>query len=122
MPCRPWPPTAPLPGRLFTVHDSAYANSRIYSVDATSAPARIVDVTDIKGISSESWDLEGIATRPTQAGTGFWLASEGNANANAAPAVRLNHLLRVAPDGSVLSEVPLPRSPAPPPPATASKA
>ncbi len=95
-------------GRLFTVHDSAYANSRIYSVDATSAPARIVDVTDIKGISSESWDLEGIATRPTQAGTGFWLASEGNANANAAPAVRLNHLLRVAPDGTVLSEVPLP--------------
>ena len=96
------------PGRLFTVHDSAYANARIYSVDATSAPARIVDVTDITGASSESWDLEGIATRPTQAGTGFWLASEGNANANAAPTVRLNHLLRVAPDGTVQSEIPLP--------------
>jgi len=96
------------PGRLFTVHDSAYANSRIYTVDATSAPARIVDVTDIDGITSESWDLEGIATRPAQAGGGFWLASEGSAAGAAPPAVRLNHLLEVAADGTVVKEVPLP--------------
>jgi len=97
-----------VPGRLFTVHDSVFANSRIYSVDATTTPARIVDVTDIDGISSENWDIEGIATRPTQAGTGFWLASEGSANAGHIPARRLNHLLQVAPDGTVVSEISLP--------------
>jgi len=96
------------PGRLYTVHDSAYANSRIYTVDATSAPARIVDVTDIDGITSESWDLEGIATRPSQAGGGFWLASEGSAGGSAPPEVRLNHLLEVAANGTVVREVPLP--------------
>ena len=83
------------PGKLYTVHDAAYANSRIYTVDARHTPARIVDVTDLTGGTSEDWDLEGIATRPKKAGGGFWLASEGNAVAGDPDAARLNHLLQV---------------------------
>lgn len=96
------------PGMLYTVHDSVYGDSRIYTLDATSRPATIVDVLDLTAGSSESWDLEGIAVRPAPAGGGFWLASEGSAAAAAPDAVRLNHLLAVAPDGTIVSEVPLP--------------
>ncbi len=96
------------PGRLYTVHDNAYASSRIYTVDATSAPARIVASTDIDGLTSEDWDLEGIATRPAQAGGGFWLASEGSASAGDPATARLNHLLRVTANGVVQQEVPIP--------------
>jgi DNA-binding beta-propeller fold protein YncE len=95
-------------GKLYTVPDAAYANSRILTVDARHVPARIVGVTDLTGGSSEDWDLEGIATRPRAAGSGFWLASEGNANAAAPDAVRLNHLLLVTPSGAITREVPLP--------------
>jgi hypothetical protein len=96
------------PGKLYTVHDSAYANSRIYTVDARHTPARIIDVTDLTGGTSEDWDLEGIATRSRKAGGGFWLASEGNAVAADPDAARLNHLLQVTPSGAIVREVPLP--------------
>jgi hypothetical protein len=98
------------PGLLYTVHDNVHANSRIYTLDATAEPARIVGVLDLTPGPSgnESWDVEGIAVRPAPAGGGFWLASEGS-NVPGDPAVtRLNHLLAVNPAGVVTAEVPLP--------------
>ena len=97
------------PGLLYTVHDNVYANSRIYTLDATTNPARIVDVTDLTPGPSgnESWDVEGIAIRPVPGG-GFWLASEGSNVAGDPATIRLNHLLAVSAAGVVTAEIPLP--------------
>ena len=38
-----------VPGRLYTVHDNAYANTRIYTVDASKKPAAIIKAIDVRG-------------------------------------------------------------------------
>lgn len=64
-------------GKLYAVTDSFYATGRILTIDASKAPATIVDAITVTkdGKPVENLDLEGIATA---ADGGFWLASEGN--------------------------------------------
>ena len=65
------------PGRLFAVNDSFYAlQPRIFEIDATGTPGRIVRAIDVTraGAPAQKLDLEGV----TPDGTGgFWLGSEG---------------------------------------------
>lgn len=68
------------PGELFAVSDSVYgAMPRIYRIDTTATPARIVEAIDVTrgGQPAQMLDLEGIA--PDGEG-GFWLASEGRSD------------------------------------------
>jgi uncharacterized protein YjiK len=89
---------------LFSVHDSFFRQSRIFTVDATSHPAMIDgEMVLQRSGSTANYDLEGIA----QAADGtFWLASEGAGNAPTATTANL--LVHVAADGTVLEEVALP--------------
>lgn len=67
-------------GQLFAASDSVYgAMPRIYTIDATQTPARIVAALDITrgGNAAQKLDIEGIA--PDGSG-GFWLASEGRSD------------------------------------------
>lgn len=93
-----------LPGRLFSVTDSAYTPSRILEIDATKKPATITGaLTVTKDDKPASYDLEAIATRP---GGGFWLASEGAPERKEKPTQNL--LLRVSAKGEVEEEIALP--------------
>jgi len=87
--------------RVYAVHDSFYGDSRIYTVDVSSRPARIVAELPLKKDGSPvAYDLEGISV----AGDGgFWLVSEGH------PGRELDNLLvKVAPDGTIEREITLP--------------
>jgi DNA-binding beta-propeller fold protein YncE len=91
------------PGRLFAVSDSVYGmQPRIYEIDATAAPARIVRALDVTraGQPAQKLDLEGIA--PDGEG-GFWLASEGRSDALVPHA-----LIRVDADGEIQDEIAYP--------------
>ena len=89
------------PTTLYAVNDSAYAESRIYTIDAGQSPALITDyVTLTFGGEVKHYDPEGVALR---AGGGFWVVSEGNAS-------RPNLLLAVAANGTVEEEIGLPDS------------
>lgn len=93
-----------LPGRLFSVTDSAYTPSRILEIDATKKPATITGaITVTKDGKPASYDLEGIATRP---GGGFWLASEGAPERKEKPTQNL--LLRASAKGEIEEEIALP--------------
>ncbi|WP_029356492.1 esterase-like activity of phytase family protein [Bosea sp. 117] len=96
---------ASAPGKLYTVNDSAYAQARIYSVDATSAPAKITAATILTrdGQPAKGLDLEGVAVRPQG---GFWVASEGNPEKKENPTQNL--LLRVSATGAIEEEIALP--------------
>lgn len=62
-------------GQLYTVTDSAYANTRILSVDASRHPAQITAEKPVtKDGAQASYDAEGIWRAP--AGS-FWLGVEG---------------------------------------------
>lgn len=88
------------PDMLYAVSDSFYDKSRIFTLDISQMPAKIVSYVDLKGGAAEKYDLEGIAVR---SGGGFWLASEGH------PKKGLDHLiLQVAADGTVEQEISLP--------------
>jgi hypothetical protein len=91
------------PNKLYTVHDSFYQASKIYTVDAGSKPARITSALQLNcnGAPCNNYDPEGIAL---DSDGNFWLASEGKAN------TRKNLLIKVAADGTVLEEVELPES------------
>jgi hypothetical protein len=89
---------------LYTVPDSYYAQSRIYRMNVRKTPAVITDeIVLMKDGATVDYDLEGIALRR---GGGYWLASEGSGNAPSPS--RINLLIKVAPDGTVLEEVRLP--------------
>lgn len=71
-------PVPEKPGFLYAVNDSFYANQpTIFTIDATGAPARIIDKLVVKrnGQPAQKLDIEGIAN---DGEGGFWLASEGN--------------------------------------------
>lgn len=104
-------------GRGFSVHDSFYRHTRLYTLDLGATPARIdgeIPLRDGAGLlaavapelveadGSVSLDAEGLAIRT---GGGFWLASEGDGTA-AMP----NLLLAVAADGAIERVVTLPAS------------
>lgn len=91
------------PGRLFAVSDSVYgAQPRIFEIEATASPARIVGAIDVTrdGAPAQKLDLEGVAA---DGDGGFWLASEGRSD-------RLipHALLHVGADGAIDAEIPFP--------------
>lgn len=92
-----------VPGRLYTITDSAYADTRILTLDATQTPARIIAELPLKKDGKQaSYDAEGLVQRSTG---GFWVATEGD------PEKKLRDmLLRVAPDGTVEEEITLPEA------------
>lgn len=94
-------------GKLYAVTDSAYAQARILTIDATQKPAKITAATVLTrdGKAADGLDLEGIAVRPEG---GFWVASEGNPEKKENPTQNL--LVRVNADGSVAEEIALPEA------------
>lgn len=105
------------PQRGYSVHDSFYRATRIFTLDLSMTPAHIdgeLPLRDGAGLlaavapqlveadGSVSLDAEGLAIR---AGGGFWLASEGNGTAT-----KPNLLLAVAADGAIQQVVALPAS------------
>ncbi|MDQ0327232.1 hypothetical protein J2R99_003101 [Rhodopseudomonas julia] len=90
-------------GKLYAVSDSFYKDGKIFTIDATAAPARITSAVTVSkdGKPVENLDLEGIAAR--SAG-GFWLASEGNPEKG-----RNNRILRVSVKGEVEQDIALPQ-------------
>jgi hypothetical protein len=96
-----------VPGRLFAVTDSYYAEAQILTLDATQTPARITASVTVtrEGRPAANLDIEGIATR---AGGGFWLASEGNPEREQNRTQNL--LLRVSATGAIEQEIALPEA------------
>ncbi|WP_112321992.1 esterase-like activity of phytase family protein [Oceanibium sediminis] len=90
-------------GRLYAVNDSFMAlQPRIYEIDATATPARIIGYRDVTrdGAPAQKLDLEGIVALPDG---GFWLASEGRTDRLVPHA-----LYRVDADGVIEEEVAFP--------------
>lgn len=93
------------PDTLYAVSDSAYAVSRVYTIDTAATPPTITAYVDlVKDGEPAAYDLEGVALRD---GGGFWLASEGNPE-NENPLTQRSLLLSVAADGTVEDEIALP--------------
>lgn len=91
------------PGILYAVSDSVfYAEPAIYTIDATTQPARITNKTVISrnGDAAQKLDLEGITL---DGKGGFWLASEGNSDK-----LFPHALFHVDADGKIVAEVPFP--------------
>ncbi|MEL4358209.1 MULTISPECIES: esterase-like activity of phytase family protein [unclassified Luteococcus] len=88
------------PGRLWSVTDSAYANTRILTIDATARPARITGTIPVtKAGKQASYDVEGIWRK--RDGKGFWLGVEGETGPE-------NRLVETDARGAVLREVTIP--------------
>ena len=75
-------------GKAYTIYDSFYQKSRIFSLDVSSHPAVITGETELHNATGGTFnfDVEGIATRAN--GAGFWLVSEGAQNCTAVGTVR----------------------------------
>jgi hypothetical protein len=92
------------PHQLYSAHDSALGQSRLYVLNVAVQPAVIVDEIPLKKNGAPvSYDIEGLAQR---ANGGFWVASEGAGNAPAA--TQRNLLVEVAADGTIVREIALP--------------
>ncbi|WP_061929363.1 esterase-like activity of phytase family protein [Aureimonas sp. AU22] len=93
------------PMHLFAASDSVYGKApAIYTIDASSKPARITDsmIVTETGQTAEKLDIEGIAL---DGAGGFWLASEGN------PEKEVPHqLLHVDGKGAVIEKVAFPEA------------
>ncbi|GIT90856.1 alkaline phosphatase [Jannaschia pagri] len=90
-------------GLLYAVSDSFYGyQPRIFTIDPSQTPARIVAATDVTraGRPAQKLDLEGIAT---DGEGGFWLASEGRTDR-----VIPHALYHVTAEGEIEAEIPLP--------------
>ncbi|MDD8021856.1 MAG: esterase-like activity of phytase family protein [Paracoccaceae bacterium] len=91
------------PGILYGVSDSFYsAQPSIFTIDATTKPARITEATLVTrgGDAAQLLDLEGITL---DGKGGFWLASEGN-SAKMVP----HGLLHVNAKGAIKEQIGLP--------------
>jgi len=90
-------------GRLYGVSDSFLSRQpSIYTIDASSHPARITAKTLVTrdGDAAQKLDIEGIAL---DGEGGFWLASEGRSGRLVPHA-----LYRVDAEGAIIEEVPFP--------------
>ncbi|MEJ8475795.1 esterase-like activity of phytase family protein [Roseibium algae] len=86
--------------KLYAVSDSFYDAARIFTLDVSEKPAKIVSHVDLTGGTAKKYDLEGISVAKDG---GFWLASEGNAKKE------MQHfLLKVSAEGKVEEEITLP--------------
>jgi len=107
---------------MYTVPDSFYQKSRIYTMDVSGDASRIINETtlvDGQGLvtaieadlvnsdNTVNLDLEGITV---SAAGGFWLVSEGAGTVGDVdrPVTSVNLLLHVMPDGTIDSVVRLP--------------
>jgi len=88
--------------KLYAVSDSFYDDARIYTLDISSKPAKIVSYATVTGFDQSGLDLEGISVAKDG---GFWLASEGNLEKD-----RQHLLLKVGTDGAVQEEIKLPQA------------
>jgi len=95
--------------KAYTVHDSYFAQSRIFALDMSETPPVITDEIVLKeGGSTVDLDPEGIAVRSD--GT-FWVATEGAGNCNGATcpgSATPNQIIKVDKDGKILMRVGLP--------------
>lgn len=66
---------------LYAASDSVLAEGRVYTIDASATPARIVRARSVteEGTAASGLDIEGLDARA--GGGGFWLASEGATDA-----------------------------------------
>ncbi|MEC7763204.1 MAG: esterase-like activity of phytase family protein [Pseudomonadota bacterium] len=90
-------------GIVWAVSDSFYGfQPRIFKIDTTQTPARIVDAIDVTraGYPAQKLDLEGITL---DGEGGFWLASEGRTDR-----VIPHALYHVNADGEIEAEIGLP--------------
>lgn len=90
-------------GRLYAASDSVYKGApTIFTIDATAAPARIVDAMTVteNGEPAGKLDIEGLAI---DGKGGFWLASEGDA-AKEVP----HRLVHVDASGAIVESVAFP--------------
>lgn len=88
------------PSRVYAVSDSFYDSARIFTLDVSARPARVIAATPLHGVEGPL-DLEGIAVRRDG---GFWVVSEGNPKKSMD-----NRLLQVAPDGTIRQDIRLPK-------------
>lgn len=89
-------------GMIYAVNDSFYGyQPRIFKIDPTQIPARIIKAIDITraGRPAQKLDLEGIAVD----GDGFWVASEGRTDR-----VIPHAIYRIGADGGIEREIGLP--------------
>jgi hypothetical protein len=98
---------AATPGKLHAVTDSAFAEARILTIEATKSPAVITEAITVTrdGAPVKLLDLEGIALAN---GGGFWLASEGNPEREENPTQ--STLVKVDASGAVVEEIALPEA------------
>jgi hypothetical protein len=83
---------------MYTAHDSFLNQSRIFEIDVSGKPARIVDEIVLKKSGATvNYDIEGLAQR---AGGGFWVVSEGSGT-GAAGTGNPNLLVKVAGNGTI---------------------
>lgn len=88
---------------IHAVSDSFYSyQPRIFTIDASSVPARIIGAVDVTraGYPAQKLDLEGIAL---DANGGYWLASEGRTDR-----LTPHALYHVSADGAIEDEIALP--------------
>ncbi|RED45772.1 esterase-like activity of phytase family protein [Aestuariispira insulae] len=85
---------------VYAVSDSFYDEARIFKIDVSKSPARIVSHMDLTGGAEKKYDLEGIAIAKDG---GFWLSSEGH------PKKEMKHLLlKVSANGKMEQEISIP--------------
>ncbi|MGD8340232.1 MAG: esterase-like activity of phytase family protein, partial [Gammaproteobacteria bacterium] len=86
---------------LLAVWDSFYDNSRVFTIDTSTTPARVtaaMDISDPYAIGEGNFDPEGVDVAPDGS---IWVASEANAS-------RKNRLLKLNSIGELVQEVELP--------------
>ena len=97
------------PTTAYTVYDSFFTQSRVFTVDVSQTPALITSELVLQDNAGNplNLDAEGVATR---ADGGFWIASEGAGSVDdpEQPVTSANLLVEVAADGTVLNQIPLP--------------
>ncbi|MDB5659949.1 MAG: alkaline phosphatase [Cypionkella sp.] len=92
-------------GKLYAVSDSVYgAMPRIYTIDATQTPAKIVSAIEVTrgGDAAQLLDIEGIAV---DGEGGFWLASEGRSDKLVPHAI-----YHVDAEGKIIEQIALPEA------------
>ncbi|MFO1037336.1 MAG: esterase-like activity of phytase family protein [Geminicoccaceae bacterium] len=93
--------------RLYTVNGGFYDVSRVYGIDTSREPARIIGFNDVTRQGQPiGYDVQGVAAEP---GGGFWLAAQGDPEAEQ-PLRRLNLLVQLDPSYAVIGEIPLPKT------------
>lgn len=97
---------------VYTIHDSYYQQSRIYTMDVGKHPAVITGETVLTdGGSTVNLDAEGIALSARHDGS-FWIASEGEGSVDDSdrPVTTHNVLAHAKADGSITETVSLPEA------------